>query len=169
MITTPTARMLTRYNTWANRLIFDAVAALPEGEGTKERQSLFRNMVHTLNHNYVIGVIWQAHLQARDHGMTARNTPDHPPLAELWKKQQAIDEWYIAWSDDLTEEKLDTPMHFTLIGGNKGEMTQQEILTHVVTHSSYHRGFAADLFFQVPARPPTMDLPVYLREARPQL
>ena len=48
------ARMLARYNAWANRLIFDAVAALPPAEATKERQSLFRNMVHTLNHNYVI-------------------------------------------------------------------------------------------------------------------
>ena len=27
--------MLTRYNAWANKLIFDAVAALPEGEATK--------------------------------------------------------------------------------------------------------------------------------------
>ena len=169
MITTKTARMLARYNRWANDVFFDAVAALPPEEITRPRPTLFRNIVHTLNHNYVIGIIWQAHLQRRDHGMTARNTPDHPPLPELWKKQQAIDEWYIAWSDDLTEEKLETPVHFTLIGGNKGVMTQLEILTHVVTHSSYHRGFAADLFFQVPARPPTMDLPVYLREARPAL
>jgi uncharacterized damage-inducible protein DinB len=124
-------------------------------------------MVHTLNHIYVIDRIWQAHLEGRDHGYTARNTPDHPPLDELWKKQQAIDDWYIRWSDDLTPEKLDTPMSFTLIGGNKGVMTQREILMHVVNHASYHRGFVGDLFFQVPARAPTMDLPVYLREARP--
>jgi uncharacterized damage-inducible protein DinB len=162
------SRMLTRYNHWANKVMFDAVAALPEGEATKERKSLFKNMVHTLNHNYVIGLIWQAHLQGRDHGMTARNTPDHPPLAELWKKQQTIDDWYIRWSDELTNEKLDTPVHFTLIGGNKGVMTEREILTHIVTHSSYHRGFVADLFFQVPARAPQMDLPIFLREARPE-
>ncbi len=47
MITSQAARMLTRYNRWANRLIFDAVAGLPEGEATKERPSLFKNMVHT--------------------------------------------------------------------------------------------------------------------------
>jgi uncharacterized damage-inducible protein DinB len=161
------SRMLTRYNHWANKVMFDAVAALPEGEATKPRTSLFKNMVHTLNHNYVIGVIWQGHLEGREHGMSARNTADHPPLDELWKKQQAIDDWYIRWSDALTPEKLDTPMSFTLIGGNKGVMTRREILMHVVNHASYHRGFVGDLFFQVPARAPTMDLPVYLREARP--
>ena len=55
-----------------------------------------------------------------------------------------------------------------LIGGNQGEMTRGEILLHVVNHSSYHRGFAGDLLFQVPARAPQMDLPVYFREAAGQ-
>ena len=164
MITTRTARMLTRYNHWANRMIFDAVAALPEGEAVKERQSLFRNMVHTLNHNYVIDRIWQAHLEGRSHGYAARNTPDHPPLAGLWRQQQEIDRWYVTWSDALSDAALEEAMCFTLIGGNEGVMTRGEILLHVVNHTSYHRGFVADLFYQVPARPPTTDLPVYLRE-----
>lgn len=164
MITTNTARMLTRYNAWANKLLFDAVAALPDGEATKERQSLFRNMVHTLNHLYVIDLIWQAHLEGREHGFTARNTEEHPPLADLWRAQRAIDAWYIAWSDALTDAALEERVSFTLIGGNLGVMTRGEILVHVVNHTSYHRGFVADLFYQVPARPPTTDLPVFLRE-----
>jgi len=166
MITTGSARMLARYNAWANEVMFDAVAALPEGEAVKERQSLFRNMVHTLNHNYVIDLIWQAHLEGRDHGFATRNTKDHPPLAELWRKQQVVDAWYTAWSDKLTDAALDEVVSFTLIGGNQGKMTRGEILLHVVNHTSYHRGFVADLFYQVPARPPTTDLPVYLREKR---
>ena len=164
MTTTRTARRLTRYNAWANKEIFDAVAALPGDEATRPRASLFRNMVHTLNHNYVIDRIWQAHLEGRDHGYTARNTPDHPPLAELWRLQQEIDRWYIDWSDRLTDAALDEEVTFSLIGGNRGVMTRGEILLHVVNHTSYHRGFVADLFYQVPARPPTTDLPVFLRE-----
>jgi uncharacterized damage-inducible protein DinB len=164
MISTRTARMLARYNAWANRQIFDAVTALPEGEATKPRSSLFRNMVYTLNHCYIIDCIWQAHLEGREHGFTARNTPDHPPLAELWRMQQEIDEWYIAWSSRISDAALQEKVHFTLIGGNRGVMTRGEILLHVVNHTSYHRGFVADLFYQVPARPPLTDLPVYLRE-----
>ena len=86
MITARTARMITRYNAWSNKVWFDAIAALPPGEATKERKSMFRNMVHTLNHIYMIDVIWQAHLEGRDDGLTVRNTPDHPPLEELWRK-----------------------------------------------------------------------------------
>ena len=156
MVTHRTARMLTRYNAWANQLIFYAVAALPAGEATRERKSLFKNMVHTLNHNYVIDLIWQAHLEGRDHGFTARNTPGHPPLEDLWRKQQAIDDWYVAWSDGMSDKALAQSVHFTLIGGNRGVMTRGEILLHIVNHTTYHRGFVADLFYQVPgARPPT--------------
>jgi uncharacterized damage-inducible protein DinB len=166
MVTHHTARMLARYNAWANKLIFDAVAALPEGEATRERKSLFRNMVHTLNHNYVIDRIWQAHLEGREHGYAARNTPEHPPLAELWRAQQAIDGWYVDWSDAQSDAALGESLNITLIGGNRTVMTRGEILLHIVNHTAYHRGFVADLFYQVPTRPPTTDLPVYLRETR---
>lgn len=161
-----TAQMLTRYNAWANKLMFDAVAALPEGEAVKPRQSLFRNMVHTLNHNYVIDRIWQAHLEGRDHGYDARNTKDHLPLADLWRQQQEVDAWYVKWSDGLTDASVGESVKFTLIGGNAGEMTRGEILLHILGHRHYHRGFVCDMMFAVPARPPTMDLPVYLRETR---
>ena len=159
--------MLARYNAWANRLTFDAVAALPPGEATLERKSLFRNMVHTLNHNYVIDLIWQAHLEGREHGFAARNTPGHPPLDELWRAQQEIDRWYVAWSERMTAGALEEEVGFTLIGGTPGRMSRGDILLHVVNHTTYHRGFVADLFYQVPARPPTTDLPVYLREVSP--
>jgi len=158
------ASMLARYNAWANKLIFEAVAALPAGEATKQRQTLFKNMVHTLNHNYVIDRIFQAHLEGRQHGYGARNTPDHPPLDELWRAQQEVDGWYVAWSDRVTPAALDEAVSFTFVGGGEGRMTRLQILMHLVNHTTYHRGFVADLFYQVPARPPTTDLTVYLRD-----
>jgi uncharacterized damage-inducible protein DinB len=164
MSTLRTARTLTRYNAWANKLIFDAVARLPEGEATKPRQTLFRNCVHTLNHNYVIDRIFQGHLEGREHGYSARNTSDHPPLDELWHAQKDVDDWYIAWSDRMTDARLDEQVQFTFIGGGNGVMTRSEILLHLVNHTTYHRGFVADLFYQVPARPPTTDLTVFLRD-----
>ena len=105
------AATLARYNAWANRLIFDAVAALPAGEATKQRQTLFKNMVHTLNHNYVIDRIFQAHLEGRPHGYGARNTPEAPPLDRLKRDQEEIDAWYVAWSDRLTPQACSPTLH----------------------------------------------------------
>lgn len=164
MATVRNARMLTRYNAWADKLIFDAVAGLPDGEATKPRTSLFKNIVHTLNHNYIIDLIFQAHLQGSDHGFTARNTAEHPALDELWRAQQKLDDWYIAWSDGMTDAALSEKVSFTFVGGGQGIMTRNEILLHVVNHTTYHRGFVADLFYQVPAKPPITDLPVFLRD-----
>jgi uncharacterized damage-inducible protein DinB len=163
------ARMLTRYNRWANDLILAAVAALPAGEATKPRATLFKSMVHTLNHNYVIDRIFQAHLEGRSHGYSARNTPEPPPLDELARAQRELDDWYIAWSDALAPAALDETVKFTFVGGGEGAMTRAEILTHLVNHTSYHRGFVADMFYQVPARPPVTDLTVFLRDACPPL
>ena len=69
-----TARMLTRYNTWANRVFFDSVFALPPGEAEKPRATLFKNIVHTLNHNFVIDSIFRAHVEGREHGYSARHS-----------------------------------------------------------------------------------------------
>jgi uncharacterized damage-inducible protein DinB len=156
--------MLARYNAWANKLIFDAVAALPAGEAEKPRPSVFKNMVHTLNHNYVIDRIFQAHLEGRAHGYAARNTAEYPPLAELWRAQQEIDRWYIGWSDTASEPSLDEKVSFAFVGGGEGVMSRREILQHLVVHTSYHRGFVAQMMYDIPVRPPTTDLTVYLRD-----
>ena len=158
------ARTLTRYNAWANDVFFKAVAALPEGEAVKPQKSIFGNMVHTLYHNYVIDRIFQAHLEGRDHGYTARNTADHPPLAELWRAQQEVDRWYIQWSDAASESSLDERVSFAFVGGGEGQMSRREMLQHLVNHTTYHRGFVAQMIYEVPARPPTTDLTVYLRD-----
>ena len=163
MMSNETTRMLARYNAWTNKLIFDAVAALPPGEATKERPTLFKTMVNTLNHVYVSDLIWRAHLEGREHGIPALDTILHPDLADLWREQQKIDAWYISWADALTETAAEEAVSFTLIGGNEGAMRRADIMLHVVTHTGYHRGWVADLFFQVPMRPPTTDLPVFLR------
>ena len=163
-MTPQTVRSLMRYNAWANKAIFDAVAALPAGEATKERPTLFKNMVNTLNHLYVVDVIWQAHLQGREHNIPALRTVLHPELADLYRAQVEIDGWYVSYGDGLGPSALEERVDFTLIGGNRGSMRRGEILFHVVNHTSYHRGWVADMFYQIPLQPPYTDLPVFLRE-----
>ena len=90
-----TAKRLTEYKAWANESTFSAVKALPEGEATKERKTRFKNMIHTLNHVYVIDCIFKAHLEKKPHSYIARNTETHPPLEELWQSVKIIDQWYV--------------------------------------------------------------------------
>jgi len=157
-------RTLTRYKAWANEIVFSMVSRLPYHEATKQRATRFGNMVHTLNHVYVIDNVFQAHLQGRKHGYTARNTPDHPPVAELREAVRKLDAWYVEFADALTPDELDRTIHFEFIGGGEGAMTCQEMVLHVVNHGTYHRGFVGDMMYQAGVAPDATDLPVFLRD-----
>ena len=165
MSTLATAQRQSRYNAWANKVMFDGVAALPAGEATKERKTLFKTMVGTLNHNLVVGLIFQAHLQQKEHGFKARNAVVEGELDKLRAAQGALDQWFIDWTNQQSEASLQEMQDFTFVNGTKAAMSKLDMLLHVVGHNSYHRGCVAEQFFQVPARPPQMDLTVYLCEA----
>jgi uncharacterized damage-inducible protein DinB len=62
-----TLNMLVRYKTWANGLTFKSVMELPDGEALRPRPTRFGNMVHTLNHVYVVDDIFRHHLQGKKH------------------------------------------------------------------------------------------------------
>jgi uncharacterized damage-inducible protein DinB len=157
-----TIRRLMHYRAWADQLTFDAVAALPPGEAVKERPTLFKSIIGTLNHTYLIDVVWQAHLEGRDHGLAARNLVLHADLAALWAAQQAIHRWYLDYAAAQSDAALDAVVAFKFISGAPGAMTRADILTHVVNHGTYHRGWVADLFFQVPAKNPSTDIPDFV-------
>jgi uncharacterized damage-inducible protein DinB len=157
-------RMLVRYKAWANNITYSTVLALPDGEALRPRPTRFGNMVHTLNHIYVIDDIFKAHLEGRKHGYTARNTKNTPPLEELWQAVRTIDAWYMDYVDMLTEQSLHEMIHFEFVDGGQGAMTREEIVLHVINHGTYHRGFVGDMLYQVPAASPANDLPVFLRD-----
>jgi uncharacterized damage-inducible protein DinB len=157
-------RMFTRYSAWANGRMFDAVAALPAGEATAPRTTLFGNMVNTLNHDYVIDLIWKGHLTGVPHGFTKRITDVEPTLEELRRTQTELDAWYIAYADSMTDALMAEVVPFKYVDGGDGALARGDMLLHIVNHKSYHRGFVADMMCQAKVRPPVMDLPVFLRE-----
>lgn len=159
-----TARMLARYKAWADERILLAVAALPPEEAAKQRQTLFKTMIGTLNHNYVVDLIWQSNILGKPHGFKARNVVLHPEIGALREAQTKINTWIIDWADGQGAEALSERIAFTFVSGKPGIMSRGEMLLHLVTHTAYHRGWVAEMFFEVPAKAPDTDLPVYLME-----
>lgn len=156
---------LTRYNAWANEELLTAVRALPAGEATRERPSLFKTIVNTLNHPLVTDRIWWAHLHGEAHGHQALNEIIHADLEELAEARAEMDARIIAYAGALPPERMDERVSFTLLSGAGGEMSRLMILMHMVNHNSYHRGFVVETFCQVPAPLPLIDLPVFMRGA----
>lgn len=157
-------KMFTKYNAWTNQLIFKAVAELPAKEITKKHPNMFGSIIQILNHNYIIGLIWKATLEKREHNFTNLNPKQEPRLEDLHVMQQTLSNWYINYYNTMSFEQLTTPIHYKLIDGTTGTMTPEEILLHIVNHSTYHRGFIAEIFYTIPAKPPSTDLTVFLKE-----
>src|ERR1700741_5663859 len=89
------ARTLARYKSWADDLTLSAVAALPPGEAAREPPTLFKSITGTLNHSYVVDLIWRAHLEGRQHGFPARNVVPYPELEALTAAQRRGNEWVV--------------------------------------------------------------------------
>ncbi|WP_232443182.1 DinB family protein [Burkholderia ubonensis] len=121
------------------------------------------DMVHTLNHVYVVDDIFRHHLQGKKHTYTSRNTDHTPAVSDLWKAVQEMDRWYIDLVDTWSDADLAKAVHFEFVGGGEGVMTREQIVLHVVNHATYHRGFVGDMMYQVPFAPPSNDLPVFIR------
>jgi|SRR5215472_10642254 len=156
------AMALARYKRWADELTLTAVAALPDGEAARERPTLFKSIIGTLNHSYVVDLIWQANLEGRAHRFTARDVVPYPELEALTAAQRRVNQWLLAWGEAQTVASLGEAVSFRQISGEHGTMSRGEILLHIVNHATYHRGWVSDLFFQVPAKPPTTDWNVFL-------
>ena len=69
--------------------------------------------------DYLIDLIWQAHLEGRDHGFGARNVVLHPELSALWTAQQAVNQWYIDWSDRQSPDTLAEVVHMSGCAGRR--------------------------------------------------
>lgn len=158
-------QMLTRYRSWADRLLFQTLSNVPETALAASQPIVFGNLLRTLNHVYGMDQVWKAHLQGAQHGFTSRNPEDCPTFDALRSAQTVIDEWYERYAAELDEHACEEVVRFTFIGGGEGEMRRGDILLHVVNHATYHRGHAAMMMYGLSVPPPTTDLPVFLRDA----
>jgi len=154
---------LTRYKAWANEVIFEALAKLPESELLAKRRIFAGNLLRTLNHTRAMDLVWKAHLEGVPHSLTTRN-PESPPFSEVRASQAQLDLWFVEYSRSLTPEKSAEMVKFEFIGGGSGAMSRADMVLHVVNHGTYHRGNVASMMYEIPVQPPSTDLPVFIRE-----
>ena len=141
------SRML-GYQAWAHGEMLNSMQGLDPGRHAEERHLCLRLM----NHCLVVNRIFAAHLRGEAHGFPADNTPETPEIEELRRDLASLDRWYLDHVKTLTPELLGQSIPFGFTDGDKGYMTREEMLTHVVTHGGYHRGEVGRLLKQAAAR-----------------
>ncbi|WP_375058260.1 DinB family protein [Zobellella sp. DQSA1] len=162
-------RVLTRYSAWASLRLYNALAKLPATLLAEARSGRPNGVIGILSHSYAVDLIWKAHLEGKEHGFTSRNFGTIPSFAELRSAQQQADQWYIAYADNQDEQSLEQVIPFKFVDGGPGSMRRGDILLHIINHKTYHRGYVADMLYELGFAPPTIDLPVFLRDEPPEL
>ena len=146
---------------WANQQLFSLLEQqLPALSADTQTAA-----VRMLNHVWLVEQIFQANLQQQPHGFDALNTPDTPTLAALQARQQASDDWYRAYVESLDNTALTQAVDFRFVDGKPGRMQRSEMLLHLITHGSYHRGMVGRMLAEADIRPPKDSLTIFLHQA----
>ncbi|TPK98251.1 MULTISPECIES: DinB family protein [unclassified Mesorhizobium] len=151
------------YQAWANDELVGKLAGMDPSRDPEERRAAIRLM----NHIHVVSRIFAAHLKGVAHGYASDNTPDTPEPRALRVALAEIDGWYLDYLETVAEQELADPVAFTFTDGDRGCMTRQEMLTHVVLHGSYHRGEIGRKLARIALSPPWDTYAVHLHRVEP--
>lgn len=142
---------LIKYNDWANHRV---LATLTEAGDQKEATKLFSHLISAQ-------IIWLNRI---------KDLPTSPfPLWEEYKLTELSTmtrESTTNWLNYIKEHRMNTfeeMIFYTTTKGDKKESTIREIITHVINHSTYHRGQIANILRQNNIEPPVTDYIAYCR------
>ena len=124
--------------------------------------------IRLLNHIHVVDRIFAAHLRGEPHGYTATNTPETPTLDTLRAAARETDRWFVEQAGMSAPAQLAEAVAFTFTDGQRGRMSREEMLAHVITHASYHRGEVGQMLKRLSVAPPHDLFTAYLHRAEPQ-
>ena len=156
-------KLLQAFNAWATTRIFDAVASLPHEDVIKDMKSSHTSIHGTILHQVLAERRW---LHRWTGGpavkpMTAADAPTVAALRRLWE-QTGYDG--AKFFSTLTDQKLQAPLTYTDVAGQKTTLPLWQSVLHVVDHSTYHRGQVVALFRQLGHTPPSTGMALLFRE-----
>ena len=158
-------RELFAFNRWANRRLLDAAAALDDDALARDLGSSFPSVMATLAHIVSADWIWLR----RWAGKSPTAAPTEWALTSLaairerWDEVEAERSAVLAALDD---EALQREVDYRNIAGAPFTSRMDEMLRHVVDHSTYHRGQVVTMIRQLGGTPPATGLIVFYRERR---
>ncbi len=160
-------RMLTRYNAWANRRVYDAAAALPEADYRRPRPCAFFTSIHgTLNHLLVVDRLWLARIEGAIHGIESLDQILHDDLAALRRAQAASDAHLIELADGLGEADLAGERDYIMLSApGMRSSAVHDILATLFNHQTHHRGQVHAMLKETPVPPPPLDIIDFLADA----
>jgi len=150
------------YKQWADERTLQAIATIDRTTHTES----YSFVLQQINHMVIIEELFHSRLTNKPAPHNSTNTKTVPDLNELSKRLNNSNKWYSSHVSSLDNEEK--TVKFTFADGNPGMMTTSEILFHILSHGSYHRGNIARALDLASVPHPIDGYAVYIHEKEPE-
>jgi len=151
------------YNAWANRIILDAAARLPDEQYLCDLKSSFGGVHGTLCHMVWVEQVWLHRWMGRPNPAVAQGK-DLRSLEEVRERWAAVEAQRGAFVATITDERLAETRLVKPSSGGEYIHTFRQMFRHFINHSAYHRGQIVTFLRQLGHSAPSTDLIVYYRQ-----
>jgi uncharacterized damage-inducible protein DinB len=157
-------RKLFAFNAWATNRTFEALSRVPEAKYHRDLKASFGSLHGTVTHLVAAEKIWLSRLVGKPETvlMTEREASSLESLKSLWEDVAARMARFVSRLDDKGLEK---DVEYVTTEGKRFTNGLQQILQHIVNHSTYHRGQVAAMMRQMGLDPANTDLITFYRHA----
>jgi len=152
------------YNIWANRRIYDAAAALPDADRTRDVGAFFGSLSGTLNHIVVADRVWLRRMRGDGPEETRLDRLITHDMTELRALRAAEDARISDFIATRTEADFAGNFSYRNIAGQPFTQPLAETLAHFFNHQTHHRGQAHGIVSHLGGTPPELDLLYCIRE-----
>lgn len=156
-------QMLARYNTLANRRVYESCSQLTNAERKRTRPAFFKSIHGTLNHIMVGDRIWLTRFEGGKIPSTGLDAILYEDFNELREARIAEDQRIEAFASSLTEEFLASTITYRNNAGNIHTDPVNLLVAHFFNHQTHHRGQIHDMLTQTKISPPVLDMHRVLR------
>jgi uncharacterized damage-inducible protein DinB len=149
------------YNRWANARILNTVSALTNEQFLKELGSSYSSVRDTVTHILAAEEVWLM----RWKGISPKTMldpayfPDVRSIQAKWAEVE-LDQWNFL--SKISDESLQESVEYQNFKGEVWEYTLWQMIHHMVSHSTYHRGQVVAMLRQLGSTAPSFDFLVYI-------
>lgn len=152
-----------QYKKWANNELLNIgeqqFSILPQNDATF--------FVRILNHTTVVDSLFISRILDEPEKYSGDNTVATPTLSELRETMNQNDSWLVQYAGAASKEDLKRVVTFKFVDGDTGQMSVEEILFHLLTHGSNHRGMASRVLAENNLERPKDTFTRYLHQLEP--
>jgi uncharacterized damage-inducible protein DinB len=148
-----------RYNTWANKRLYEVAGKLSDEELAEDRRGFFKSILGTLNHILLADLIYRERLEKKPTSFTRLDEILHTDFGKLKLAQFEQDDWYLKFCNDLDPKELEGTLSFDTVETREFfSLPLRMCLTNLFQHQIHHRGQTHHMLSHAGMEPPPLDV-----------